>query len=411
MVSTAHRRCVCGTAFIVFGLIPLTQGPAVAQSEASPSLVSFSSGALIVQKPEEWDPSWSSFWLFDERAGTGWASPEGAVANQVVVVEMAERSVLGNLQFDTGSIDGEGRGAKDILVEVSDASAQAGFQTVAEVSLVDQADNQSFPVGAEVPGRWVRFTIRNNHGASDYLELMDVRAYGTQLTTTPLPNVSGTYATDYDAFHIRQEGSSITGCYGQEQGVLSGGIEGRIMKLTWREEYRQGPAIMAFTADGNTFFGLWWEEGSEGGAGGTWDGTKQSASVGSCPHWSGGAQAQMAQDLSESGRTRIYGINFDVDSDKIRGESEPTLDLIVALLTEEADLSLTVEGHTDATGTDEHNMDLSRRRAEAVRSYLVNAGIAGDRLDAVGLGATRPVAPNDTPLGLAQNRRVELVRR
>jgi outer membrane protein OmpA-like peptidoglycan-associated protein len=400
MVSIAPRWCVCAAAISVLVFPSLTQGVAVAQSEAGPSLVSFSSGALVVQKPEEWDPSWASFWMFDERPSTGWASPEGAVTNQVVVVEMAERSVLK-----------KGRGARNILVEVSDASAQAGFRAIAEVSLVDQADNQSFPVTAEVPGRWVRFTIRNNHGASDYMEVMDIRAYGTQLTTTLLPNVSGTYATDYDAFHIRQEGNSITGCYGQEQGVLSGGIEGRIMKLNWREEDRQGPAIMAFTADGNIFFGLWWEEGSESGAGGIWDGTKQSTTVGSCPHWSGGVQAQMAEDLSESGRTRVYGINFDVDSDRIRDESKPTLDLIVALLTDEPDLSLTVEGHTDATGTDEHNMDLSRRRAEAVRSYLVNAGISADRLDAVGLGATKPVAPNDTPIGRAQNRRVELVRR
>lgn len=64
----------------------------------------------------------------------------------------------------------------------------------------------------------------------------------------------------------------------------------------------------------------------------------------------------------------------------------------------------------DASGGAEHNQQLSKRRAEAVKAYLVQAGIAAPRLSAVGLGATRPVASNDTAIGRSQNRRVELVR-
>jgi len=375
------------------------------------SLVSFAGGALIVQVPQEYGGGWSAMYMLDGQAGTGWASPEKVLTPAVTVVEMSERSLLKRLEFDTGNTDGENRGAKDVLVEVSDTSARDGFKKIAEVALKDKVDGQKFPVAAEVPGRWVRLTIRNNHGAPDYLELMDFRAYGTQLTHTPLPDVSGTYETDFGDFHLRQQGTSVTGCYEHDEGVLDGGIEGRIMKFTWREAGDdKGPAVMVFSPDGRKMFGLWWNEGNTGSAGGQWNGTKKSSTVGTCPHWSGGAQEQMTKDLAELGRTRIYGINFDSDSDVLRDESKPTLDRIAALLKAKADWKLTIEGHTDSTATAAHNQQLSQRRAEAVKAYLQKAGIEGARLKAVGLGATKPVAGNETEIGRAQNRRVELVK-
>jgi outer membrane protein OmpA-like peptidoglycan-associated protein len=167
---------------------------------------------------------------------------------------------------------------------------------------------------------------------------------------------------------------------------------------------------MAFTPDGQEMLGLWWDEGRTDEVGGTWVGTKTSASVGTCPHWSGGARQQLEKDLEGLGRARIYGINFDTDSDKIRDESKPTLDRIAALLKAKPDWKLSIEGHTDATATAQHNQQLSERRAAAVKVHLVAAGIDATRLSAKGLGATKPAASNATAMGRAQNRRVELVK-
>jgi len=72
-------------------------------------------------------------------------------------------------------------------------------------------------------------------------------------------------------------------------------------------------------------------------------------------------------------------------------------------------LHLSVEGHTDSVGTDDYNQQLSEKRAEAVRDYLVQQGISSDAIIASGFGKTAPVASNDTPEGRKQNRRVELV--
>jgi outer membrane protein OmpA-like peptidoglycan-associated protein len=398
------------TSPLVLAALLLTRPSSAAPPAPEPSLVSFSSGALVVQKPQEYGEGWSAFWIFDERPETGWATPEGVLTPQMVVVALPERTALKRLEFDTGSTDGENRGAKDVLVEVSDTSAKDGFKKVAEVALKDKTDNQKFSVSAEVPGRWLRLTIKTNHGAKDFMELMDFRGYGTQLTKTPFPDASGTYETNFSDFHLKQQGTSVTGCYEHDSGVLTGGIEGRVMRFMWREDGGQkGPAIMVFSPDGKQLFGLWWNEGDTG-PGGFWNGTRKSATVGTCPHWSGGAQEQMTKDLQTEGRTRVYGINFDTDSDVIKDESKPTLDRIAALLKANAGWKMTIEGHTDASGGAEHNQQLSKRRAEAVKTYLVQGGIAAARLTAVGLGASKPVVSNDTAVGRSQNRRVELVR-
>jgi len=68
---------------------------------------------------------------------------------------------------------------------------------------------------------------------------------------------------------------------------------------------------------------------------------------------------------------------------------------------------LSIEGHTDSQGSETSNLDLSQRRAEAVRLYLVNNGVAASRMTATGYGESMPVADNNTPAGRALNRRVE----
>ena len=115
--------------------------------------------------------------------------------------------------------------------------------------------------------------------------------------------------------------------------------------------------------------------------------------------------------LAENGRVTTQGIYFATASATLQPESKPTLDEIAAMLKDHADLKLAIEGHTDNVGQAAANQTLSEQRAQAVRDYLVNkAGIDTARLQAHGLGSTKPVAPNDTPEGRQTNRRVELVK-
>lgn len=105
----------------------------------------------------------------------------------------------------------------------------------------------------------------------------------------------------------------------------------------------------------------------------------------------------------------LKGANFDFDQAYIRQEDFANLDHDVSTLKQWGDVKVEVAGHTDSIGTDEYNMGLSVRRADAVRSYLIDKGIAADRLIAKGYGESQPVADNATDAGRAQNRRVELI--
>ena len=125
---------------------------------------------------------------------------------------------------------------------------------------------------------------------------------------------------------------------------------------------------------------------------------------------SGGGQ-QIEQELKQKGQAEVYGIYFDFASDKIKPESEPVLHEIADALNHNPTWKLRVEGHTDNIGGDEYNLDLSQRRAAAVKLALVTRyHIAAERLTPQGFGASRPKEPNDTLAGRARNRRVELVR-
>jgi len=126
---------------------------------------------------------------------------------------------------------------------------------------------------------------------------------------------------------------------------------------------------------------------------------------------SGQEAPQIERTLQKEGRAEVYGIYFDFGSAEIKKESEPTLQAIADLLTRHAGWRLGVEGHTDSIGSDAANLDLSRRRAAAVRDALVQRyHIAGERLATAGYGASRPKETNETAAGRARNRRVELVR-
>ena len=140
-----------------------------------------------------------------------------------------------------------------------------------------------------------------------------------------------------------------------------------------------------------------------------WDEPDNPMLIGTFRYAEGGKT--LKQQLDESGKIVTHGILFDSGSDKIKGESYKTLADIGALLTENPDLRLSIEGHTDSDGADDYNMDLSKRRAESVRTYLINNfKVDGNRLEAKGWGESKPIDTNDTPEGKANNRRVELVK-
>ncbi len=116
-------------------------------------------------------------------------------------------------------------------------------------------------------------------------------------------------------------------------------------------------------------------------------------------------------DLRQDSRIVFRDITFDLNSATIKPDSYPTLQRLLFLIQSSAESRFLIEGHTDSTGDASVNQQLSVERAEAVKTWLVNNGIAGDRLDTVGFGASQPTASNDSEEGRLQNRRVEVVKK
>jgi OOP family OmpA-OmpF porin len=104
----------------------------------------------------------------------------------------------------------------------------------------------------------------------------------------------------------------------------------------------------------------------------------------------------------------LDSVLFDFDKTEIKSVAYPLLDDVVAILKKNPDMKILLSGHCDNVGTPEYNLDLSQRRANAVRDYIVRKGILWRRLDTQGFGFTQPVALNGTDSGRAMNRRVEI---
>jgi outer membrane protein OmpA-like peptidoglycan-associated protein len=117
-----------------------------------------------------------------------------------------------------------------------------------------------------------------------------------------------------------------------------------------------------------------------------------------------------AQQINQSGRASVYGINFDTGKSTIRPDSEPALNEVARLLQGNPSWAMVVAGHTDNVGAKAANLALSRQRAQAVIAWLAAHGVEESRLVPAGFGDTRPVADNKDEAGRQKNRRVDLVK-
>jgi outer membrane protein OmpA-like peptidoglycan-associated protein len=109
-----------------------------------------------------------------------------------------------------------------------------------------------------------------------------------------------------------------------------------------------------------------------------------------------------------TGRTRLL-VFFDFDKADLQPESYPELSRAMSLMKANPSMQVEIAGYTDSKGSDDYNIDLSQRRANAVKDYLIKHGIEKRRVTARGYGKADPIASNDTEDGRAENRRVEFV--
>lgn len=331
---------------------------------------------------------------------------------------------------------------KRIDIAASDAEQGDDFRVVKTVtpdgapSLPSSgvADEIRVKLDAPVHARRLRITyvgnhdegkVANNHGLAQF------HAYGHFDGEAAQRDISGVYSFPNGAVApsgsgyliVRQNGSSIEGCTVDATtrggalvvksvvGTLVGGLEDGVFRFV-RTDAGQAVGTPGFIVVGPQVKGdtlayaalLAKDKPLEE------VGEKTRLPVVSCAANDKPPADPIDQELTQHGRMALYGINFDFDSAKLRGNSAPVLDKVAVWLKAHPDAKLEIEGHTDNAGSDAHNQALSQGRADAAKAYLVGTGIDADRLTTSAFGATKPVVPNDSETHRAQNRRVEIVR-
>ncbi len=117
---------------------------------------------------------------------------------------------------------------------------------------------------------------------------------------------------------------------------------------------------------------------------------------------------EIEKEVEEILKTAFENLEFETAKDIIKEASKPSLTELAEVLVKKPEWRLQIAGHTDNVGNDQANLILSKKRAEAVRNFMVEHGIAADRLVVLYFGETMPIASNDTPEGRQKNRRVEM---
>lgn len=240
--------------------------PAAAQTGPATDLFAFSQGARLVQVPDDAEftaMDSSPLNLIDGSATTDWTGEAGRPA--VFVLELAERTELSRIAFDTAFLNRDEKSPRAIRVEMSDTSARSGFAPILAADLKMKKDGQSFGFDSQhrPVGRWVRLTIASNYG-DDYTGFTGFHGYGRPLTATATaPDVTGRYEgwSGWGTLNLTQSGNTVAGCYEYQAGRVTGQIEGRVLTLDMVETGPDGAprrlrGYFGLTAEGGKLIGF-----------------------------------------------------------------------------------------------------------------------------------------------------------
>ena len=379
--------------------------------------VGFENGSVLIEYTSEYgnraSTAWIALGLIDGRTDVGWSSRQSAPVPHTFLFELARPYEIDTLSFDTANTEWrthDGISAGHVTVLASSEARKGPFNVVFDGDLdANTATVVSLP--AHVRARWLKLSITNNGGHSQYTELMEFQALGTpEPGARERPELAGTYKTNWNPFFIVSDTEEVRGCYDYDGGTFSGNYAEDFVTMEWREHGPQiGKAVLAITADGAYFNGFWYEDGAIQGY---WHGQRsEDAPKPACAsRLLQRASNPVERALDETGRAALYGVYFDYDSDVLKPDSARQLRRVHAWLSARPANRVVFTGHTDSDGSEEYNADLSLRRAQAVISWLVANGVDEPRMSALGLGEQVPVASNLTVHGKALNRRVEVKR-
>lgn len=386
---------------------------------AAPNRLTFGEGASVVLASPQAEQL--GHVAFDGNPRTlGIGIPKREPLPLTVVLELPALTTLQSFvlpDFDEYGT-AHGRHVAALKLEGSTTSPTEGFTDLVEIELKTGVDGaQTFPVPKPRPVRWLRVTALRTHepAAEDFRahNFTELEGYGPQeprggperfegrwkLRRTGLNDVPGTNEVE---LHV--SGDSITGCErrGGQHFTVAGSVEDGLAKLVRTSDKGQTTPYTAVVLSDGQLSGVVFD----GPPRAFWAAPAPKGGDWLCPVDT--KADPWEQTLRDGKELILHGILFDIDSDRIRSDAIPALERLLAALQGLPELSVAIEGHTDSDASDEHNLDLSSRRAQAVVASLVERGVARTRLTPEGRGEAEPIADNATSAGRALNRRVEI---
>lgn len=292
---------------------------------------------------------------------------------------------------------------RQVEVFGSARSASDGFTPLASGVLTAHATRgqvTELTVTAKPPVRWVRLRLAGGIAVlrpQMFFEFSEIIGNGTQQAAAPVDHFSGGWQARALRLRLQQQGAVVSGCY-DRAGDLTGTVTGNILRATGTNRFDKTRSlfILSLASDGSI-------RGVRSDNGGPFNFYTMEAA----PPGASLDCGQPAPPTLGCGSI-VHGINFDFDSAVIRSDSNDVLAELYKGLSGASQSSVVIEGHTSSEGTDAYNLRLSEQRARAVVAALVARGMAAARLTAVGLGESRPIAPNTDESGRSLNRRVEV---
>ncbi len=290
------------------------------------------------------------------------------------------------------------------VVEVygSAVSADSGFELLASATLTThpKKDQQTeLKLVKTKPVKWVKLKLSGGvlvESEQSTFEFSELIARGKQETPALATGFSGRWGRRSAGFELKQSGAAVGGCY---DGVapLSGTVSGNILMARGVEPRTKVVSLFVLTV---------MPDGSIRGVRSTNGAPFKLVDFGTLT--SGQAPCPSIAPVNVGCGATLHGIHFDYNSATIRADSGVLLGQVFESLKADKASKVVIEGHTSSEGAGDYNLDLSKRRAEAVVADLVQRGLAKSRISAVGRGETTPIASNADETGRSLNRRVEV---
>jgi len=395
---------------------PTTPTPTSAWLER-PNLASFAQGAVLLRSDPE--GAWNAL---DEFAGTSWERSDAHPnPTATAVIELAARARVEGVRLTLDDY-WTGRLPNEIVIELGDA-ASGPFREIGKhtlpAELPETGDGHyvvDLPVSA-AEGRYVQVRLVGRRGGAEEALgpfLSDVAVHGAFVApVAPETRAVGSWNGGWllGTFEIVEENGRLRACFSRDGANASVVVDGRSIQLRWKgEDGGDAMALLVRGADGHLHgTAQSWDADGQGGEPASIDVDPLERAEPICTRTP--EPSAIERELQTARRTRVYGILFDFAQHVPRAESNAVLDELAQVLGRHADWSIAIEGHTDAVGDDASNLALSERRAAAVREALASRGVATERTTSVGHGESQPVASNESVVGRARNRRVEIVLR